>query len=1303
MIRLAKYFLAKLVLMLVALVVLVAIGVSLGRILTPMLSEYRAEAEQWSAEVLGAPVQIGGIRASWRGLHPRLVLKDVAILDAENGHPSLRFSQVYIDVRLLDLLQGEAPMPHQVTFVGTSLQVKRRSDGSVVIAGLEGAAAGNGDGGGLFLLPPRLSVRDSEVYWENQAIGARPVRFHDVQVQFFNDGDRHQLNASMGLPGGTDGRMELVADIQGELDKPGAWVGDLYLKGDRLPLGVLLKGRLPPGYAFERGQAQGAFWSHWEGGRMTRLEGGAQWRGVRLASGDPQMPENYRVVKLDHLGGRFRWQEQANGWDLDVDDLEYMRAGSAWPRSGLSLQARYDEQNQLRLDGALDFLRLGDVTAIFDMFPLPPGPAADALVGLQPQADIEHLQVRYSEVGAGSEWLLQGKANEVSVQAWQGVPGVQGITTNFEFHKDRGTLDLTSEDVTLDFAGLFRAPLELEQLSGQLELARLPEGGWRIHSSNMAARNKDLETRTRIQMDLPTDPALSPFLDLQTDFSRGNVTSTHRYLPVAIMPKGVVEWLDRSLVSGRVTSGSCLVRGRLSDFPYEKNQAGRFEVLFGVEDMVLDYWPGWPRIERAVAEVRFLNNSFDTWIYGGELLNSEVREAHGRIGDLAGASPFEFKGVARGPFSDELRLLRESPLAEDFAGLVADMRGEGNAQLAVDFAIPLRPGPPAFRIDGRLTFRDSTLHLDDWQLPLTAIKGDLEFDQEGVQAKAIQAHALGAKLQIDAMDMPAGGRAGTRVVARGPIPANTLAGKFPGMGLERIAGTADWLLQLDIPRRGKGGQLPVSVVVESDLLGAVVDLPPPLAKPMDEVRRLYLATEFSDQPLRPMHVRYGGVLDMALQIDVTDPKNMAMRGGELHLGGAKAKQPVHEGLRVYGGLDALDLDPWFDMADGTGAGGLPLPDVLDLKVEQLRFGDAELNQFALELERDANGWQGEVASHRFSGQLKIPQDLEREALVVRLQRLALDVKPESQESIEAGDTVTQVQDHLDPRRFPALDLKSKRLTINGRNQGALTLRLGRVPQGLMLEELAVVSEQLNLSANGSWLAEADGVRTSLMLDLWTEDMGELIDDLGFTQNMKDAETTIGSRLSWPGSPMAVGLETLSGEVDMHLGKGRFLQVEPGVGRVFGLLNIGALQRRLTLDFSDLFTKGFSFDRIEGRFTLDQGDAYTNNLRLDSPSARIDISGRTGLVAQDFDQVVTVTPQLTGTLPLAGMIAGGPAVGAALFLAQKVIGKRVDKITRYQYGVSGSWDDPVITRETSSLPEKLGIPAWGDNEAAVPES
>ncbi len=128
-----------------------------------------------------------------------------------------------------------------------------------------------------------------------------------------------------------------------------------------------------------------------------------------------------------------------------------------------------------------------------------------------------------------------------------------------------------------------------------------------------------------------------------------------------------------------------------------------------------------------------------------------------------------------------------------------------------------------------------------------------------------------------------------------------------------------------------------------------------------------------------------------------------------------------------------------------------------------------------------------------------------------------------------------------------------------------------------------------------------------------------------------------------------------------------------------------------MDFSDTFKKGFSFDKAEGTFNLDRGDAYTNDFMIEGPAGTIEITGRTGLVTQDFDQLVTINPAISTTIPVAGALAGGPAVGVALIVAQKIFGKTVDKVSTSKYTVTGSWDNPSI--------EKLNI----NNQKAPPAS
>ncbi len=66
-----------------------------------------------------------------------------------------------------------------------------------------------------------------------------------------------------------------------------------------------------------------------------------------------------------------------------------------------------------------------------------------------------------------------------------------------------------------------------------------------------------------------------------------------------------------------------------------------------------------------------------------------------------------------------------------------------------------------------------------------------------------------------------------------------------------------------------------------------------------------------------------------------------------------------------------------------------------------------------------------------------------------------------------------------------------------------------------------------------------------------------------------------------------------------------------IGKMLSIFSLQTIPRRLSLDFSDVFQKGYSFDSIKGDFNFNNGDMHTNNLRFDGPVAKVAIQGRIG--------------------------------------------------------------------------------------------
>ena len=123
--------------------------------------------------------------------------------------------------------------------------------------------------------------------------------------------------------------------------------------------------------------------------------------------------------------------------------------------------------------------------------------------------------------------------------------------------------------------------------------------------------------------------------------------------------------------------------------------------------------------------------------------------------------------------------------------------------------------------------------------------------------------------------------------------------------------------------------------------------------------------------------------------------------------------------------------------------------------------------------------------------------------------------------------------------------------------------------------------------------------------------------------------------------------------------------------MFGLLNFNAINRRLRLDFSDILGKGLSYDRVKG-FSLATDGVYITRepLKLEGPSSNLELNGTPDLAHDRIDAKLLVTLPLTNNLTLAALIVGGPAVGGAVFVVDKLLGDRVSRFASVQYSVKG---------------------------------
>jgi uncharacterized protein YhdP len=289
----------------------------------------------------------------------------------------------------------------------------------------------------------------------------------------------------------------------------------------------------------------------------------------------------------------------------------------------------------------------------------------------------------------------------------------------------------------------------------------------------------------------------------------------------------------------------------------------------------------------------------------------------------------------------------------------------------------------------------------------------------------------------------------------------------------------------------------------------------------------------------------------------------------------------------------------------------------------------------------------------------------------------------------------------DPRKLPSITINAAEFALGERELGALSVNIQSTSRGLETVNLAMVDETFTFEGSAGWIIDAyeeSGQRTFFEAKLRSTNIEQTLRQLNYAPGIIGTDMEVDFDVSWPGGPRQDFMGAVNGTVDARLGAGRLADVEPGAGRVFGLMSVVALPRRLSLDFRDVLDSGFGFDEIAGNFRIVNGEAYTCNLSLTGPAADVGIIGRTDLVSQIYSQAAVVSANVGSALPIAGFVIAGPQVAAALLIFSQVFKKSLQEVAQLSYSIEGPWEDPVIDSADSEYFARISSLASCDNAA-----
>lgn len=297
----------------------------------------------------------------------------------------------------------------------------------------------------------------------------------------------------------------------------------------------------------------------------------------------------------------------------------------------------------------------------------------------------------------------------------------------------------------------------------------------------------------------------------------------------------------------------------------------------------------------------------------------------------------------------------------------------------------------------------------------------------------------------------------------------------------------------------------------------------------------------------------------------------------------------------------------------------------------------------------------------------------------RLTRLWLDKREHGEETASDGPSDRIAQD------WPTVDLVVEDFRVGERVWGRLEVQASPVAATRSWEILrvAISNPDAELTGQGQWamIGTARGPRrsrTTLDVALSIKNGGALLTRSGYPKVVRDTNGKIEGRLNWPGSPLDFAGTVLNGNLSLNLQQGQFLKAEPGLARLVGVLNLQSLPRRIKLDFRDVFSEGFTYERIRGDLQFTNGAASTQNLRIIGVQASVLLEGAADIRSETQDLRVLVLPEINAGLASLGYAAlVNPAVGLGAFVAQYILRNPVRELLSYEYRVTGGWDDPKV--------------------------
>ncbi|WP_448245397.1 YhdP family protein [Thalassotalea agariperforans] len=1283
------------------LLVVFAVLLSCLRLFLPYAENYRDDLQNHINSTYQTNIIIGSLNSGWTANGPTLLAKNISLLNANgvkifvgNFEVELDFWQTLLHRQLITTnfnLENT-----KIYFDPTRFEKLKKSEKDrVVLDKLYN----------LFLTQiPRFTIRDSQV--QIQFSSATRTLFIS-ELAWLNEGKAHRGKGEVIVDGLSTNKLSLLVDLEGknkdELD------GQAYFEANNINITPWIEQFL----AIEDDKTDSAInfqtWLKIDKGYAEQLivkfgDNHISWQEDEQKQAVDEahkltINDGYFVIQATEKASQFRYYSSPIKWQVNDKPQQYIKFNGAMTYQQVS--------------GYVSRLDVESIVALNPLFITKPE-LQDMLLSLAPQGEFHDIQFNYHDT-----FSLVSQFSRVTTQNFNSIPSIENLSGTLAYQEGKALLNLSAQDGHLDFGRHFKWPIPYQAITADILLTF--DQGILAKVSDINLVSPELSLEGELVVNVPNDDDASMALLAYVD--KGKAEFAKHYYPHLLMGDDLVNYLERAITDGELNNAEIVFDGYFNDFPFT-DKPGIFYVDAQLENSNFVFDKNWPAIENLNANLNFTNNSMMITAHSGSLKGLNVNGVQVGIASLSDNQILTVDAKINQQKPAHISaLMNASPLADSVGTVLntAVFSHPISGEFSLD--LPLDDADKAIA-KGKINFSNNDLHLQTPDMQFANLYGELSFNNDIIKVNNIAANWRGMPMNFSVAAQNEALLYRTDIQFSGDWLKELWKIEIPEPIQKYLDGSLNWQgnLALLIPHGSDelAYQLELSAALDDNRL----NLPAPYTKAENMPLSLQ-ASVTGDNDLSRIQANLADNLSFYGELS---HQQTAFTRAHLVLGSEKMMLPL-DGFHISASLEEADVGEWQPFI-GDILASLPnsdnktpnqqvlieQPERIRASIKQLNFLDESFNDVSLNMLAQKNWWLLEVNAKELRSQIKLYPDYDEQGLDINIDFLNIAEQPipEVLEELtqELSPTANNKTAHSNEKpasknvattSFTALDHANNQTIFNSLPPikfNCESCKIGSFDFGTVAFEIAKSSEQLMLLKNfsakrkgfearlaGQWLMQDDYSSSQLAGNIQIKNIEAEMDKMSFDSIIKDSGAELKFDINWLGGLQDFSTHNLNGEIHSVIDDGYLADVSDQA-RIFSILSLQSLVRKLTLDFRDVFSDGMFYSEIKGDSTIENGVIYTDNMKMKGSAGDLLVQGNTNLVSGQLDYRMSYKPNLTSSLPVLGWIATlNPVAIIAGVAIDEVITSNV--VSEFTFELTGSIDEPNL-KEVNRKSQNISV-------------